>query len=108
MSVKLRRIRYREQQILYYDGLHFADAKHREHPRPPTAVVGFVGFKREAGIPKNRSLAANIDADRALISFKEMPISPMETNHDAFKIACGEISVPAVERPAFISHFELG
>ena len=57
--------------ISYYDGLHFADAKGREQPFPPTAVVGF----KSAGAAKDRSLAANIDADRALISFKEMPIT---------------------------------
>jgi hypothetical protein len=54
----------------YFDGLQFVDAKDCEQPLPPTAVVGF----KSAGVAKDRSLAANIDADRALISFKEMPI----------------------------------
>jgi hypothetical protein len=108
VSVKLRRIRYREQQILYYDGLHFADAKQRKQPLPPTAVVGFVGFKREAGIPKNRSLAANIDADRALISFKEMPITLVQANYDAGEVACREIGALAVEGAALINDSEHG
>ena len=50
------------RKISYYDGLHFADAKDREQPLPPTAVVGF----KSAGVAKDRSLAANIDADRRL------------------------------------------
>src|SRR5580704_8864598 len=91
------------RRISYYDGLHFAGlAKGREQPLPPTAVVGF----KSAGAAKDRSLAANIDADRALISFKEMPITPVEANHDAGKVACGEIGGLAIERAALINHFE--
>src|ERR1700687_766619 len=80
------------RKISYYNGLHFADPKHREQPLPPTAVVGF----KSTGVAKDRSLAANIDADRALISFKEMPIRQVEANHDALKLARGEIGGLAV------------
>jgi hypothetical protein len=90
------------RKISYYDGLHFADAKDCEQPLPPSAVVGF----KSAGAAKDRSLAANIDADRALISFKEMPITPVEANHDAGEVACGEIGGLAIERAALINHFE--
>ena len=82
------------RKISYYDGLHFADAKDREQPLPPTAVVGF----KSAGAAKDRSLAANIDADRALISFKEIPITQMEASHDALKVAREEIGRLAVEQ----------
>src|SRR4029453_18764528 len=34
------------RRILYFDGLQSADARLREHPLPPTAVVG---FRSEAG-----------------------------------------------------------
>jgi len=91
------------RKISYHDGLQFADAKHREQPLPPTAVVG---FKSDAGVAKDRSLAANIDANRALIRFKEMPITPVEANHDALKVARGEIGGLAVERAALINYFE--
>jgi hypothetical protein len=86
----------------YYDGLHFADTKDREQPLPPTAVVGF----KSAGAAKDRSLAANIDADRALISFKQMPITHVEANHNALKIARGEIGGLAVEATTLINDFE--
>src|SRR5260370_7452389 len=89
------------RKISYYDGLHFADAKHREQPLPPTAVVGF----KSAGAAKDRSLAANIDADRALISFKEMQITHVEANHDALKVARGEIAGLALDRPTPTNHF---
>ena len=91
------------RKISYYDGLHFADAKDREQPLPPTALVG---FRSEAGIAKDRSPAANIDADCALISFKEMPITQVEANHDALKVARGEIGGLAVERATLINDFE--
>jgi hypothetical protein len=55
-------------KISYLDGLQFADAKRREQPFPPTAVLG---FRSEVGVAKDRSAAANIDADRALIGFKD-------------------------------------
>jgi hypothetical protein len=64
-----------------------------------------LGFK-SAGAAKDRSLAANIDADRALISFKEMPITQVEASHDALKVARGEIGGLAVERATLINDFE--
>ena len=81
------------RKISYYNGLHFADAQDPEQPLPPTAVVG----SKSAGAAKDRSLAANIDADRALISFKQMPITHVEANHNALKVARGEIGGLAVE-----------
>jgi len=87
----------------YFDGLQFADAKLREQPLPPTAVVS---FSSAAGIAKDRSPAANIDADCALISFKEMPITPVETNHQALDVARGEIGGFAVQRTALINGSE--
>ena len=90
------------RKISYCDGLHFADAKDREQLLPPTAVVG----SKSAGAAKDRSLAANIDADRALISFKEMPITHVEANHNALKVARGEIGGLAVEAATLINDFE--
>src|SRR4029077_3641715 len=90
------------RKISYYDGLHFADAMDREQPLPPTAVVGF----KSSGAAKDRSLAANIDGDRALISFKEMPMTQVEANHDALKVAHGEIGGFAVEAATLINDFE--
>ena len=72
------------RKISYFDGLQFVDAKDREQPLPPTAVVGF--RSEGAGVLKDRSPAANIDVNRALISFKEMPITQVEANHDALKV----------------------
>ncbi len=74
-----------------------------EQPLPPTAVVG---FRSEAGVAKDRSPAANIDADCALIGLKEMPITPVDVKHHALEVARGEISGLAVERAAFIHDFE--
>jgi len=76
--------------------------KDREQPVPPTAVVGF----KSAGVAKDRSLAASIDADRALISFKEMPITQVEANHDTLKVARGEIGGLAVDRATLVNDFE--
>jgi len=90
------------RKISYYDGLQFADAKDRDEPLPPTAVVGF----KSAGAAKDRSLAANIDADRALISFKEMPITQVEANHNALKVARREIGGLAVEAATLVNDFE--
>ena len=90
-------------RISYYDGLHFANAKHCEQPLTPNCWL--LGVK-SAGVAKDRSLAANIDADRALISFKEMPIRQVEANHDALKVARGEIGGLAVERATLIDDFE--
>src|SRR5438094_4485018 len=107
------------RKISYLDGLQFADAKRRElhaificvfalslcravvaeQPLPPTAVVG---FRSEAGVAKDRSPAANIDADCALIGLKEMPITPVDAKHHALEVARGEISGLAVERAALI------
>jgi hypothetical protein len=66
-----------------------------EQPLPPTAVGG---FRSEAGVAKDRSPAANIDADCALIGLKEMPITPVDVKHHALEIARGKISGLAVER----------
>lgn len=74
-----------------------------EQPLPPTAVVG---FRTEASVAKDRSPAANIDADCALIGFKGMPITPMDAKHHALEVARGEISGLAVERAALIHDFE--
>src|SRR4029077_7323592 len=90
------------RKISYFDGLQFADAKHREQPLPPTAVVGF----KSAGVAKDRSLAANIDANRALIRFKEIPITPVQANHARLKVAVGEIVGLVVERATLIHDFE--
>jgi len=79
-------MRYYSVSRWYYDCLQFADAKNREQPLPPTAVVG---FRNEARVVKDCSLVTRIDVDRALISFKEMPITPMKTNHDGGEVACG-------------------
>ena len=68
------------------DCLQFADAKDREQPLPPTGVVG---FRNEARVVKDRSPVTRIDVDCALISFKEMPITPMKTNHDGGEVPCG-------------------
>src|SRR5262249_18505077 len=60
----------------------------------------------EASPTKDGSLIANIDPNRTLISFKEMPITPVGADHDAGKIPCGQIGGLAVERAALIDHFE--
>jgi hypothetical protein len=91
------------RKISYYDGLHFANAKHCEQPLPPNCWL--LGVK-SAGAAKDRSLAANIDADRALISFKQMPITHVEANHDALNVARGEIGSLAVEAATLINDFE--
>ena len=96
-------MRPRSQKILYYDRLRFAKAKDREQSLPPTA---FVGFNSVAGAVKDCSSVAKIDPDRALVSLKEMPITPVEANDDAGEVAGGEIGRLAVERAAFINHFE--
>ena len=96
-------MRPRSQKILYYDRLRFAKAKDREQSLPPTA---FVGFNSVAGAVKDCSSVAKIDPDRALVSLKEMPITPVPANHDAGEVACGEIGRLAVERAALINHFE--
>jgi hypothetical protein len=77
--------------------------KDSEQPVPPTGVVR---FGSETGAAKDRSPVANIDPDRALISFKEVPLTAVEANDDAGEIACGQIGDLAVERAALINHFE--
>jgi len=77
--------------------------KEREQPLPPTIVVR---FGSETGAAKDRSPVANIDPDRAVISFKEVPITPVEAKHHAGEVACGEIGGLAIERAALINHFE--
>lgn len=76
------------------DRLQLANVKHREQPLPPTAVVG---FNSEPGAAKDCSSVAKIDPDRALVSLKEMPITPVAANHDAGEVAGGEIGRLAVE-----------
>ena len=68
--------------------------KDREQPLPSTAVVR---LGSETSAAKDRSPVANIDPDRALISFKEVPITPVEANHDAGEVACGEIGGLAID-----------
>jgi hypothetical protein len=94
------------RKISYFDGLQFVDAKDRDQPLPPTAVVGF--RSEGAGVTKDRSLAANIDANRALIHFKEIPIRQVEANDDALKVAREEIGRLAVEQATLINDFEVG
>jgi len=94
----------RSRKISYFDGLQFADAKLREQPLPPTAVVSF--RSEGAGVAKDRSMAANIDADRALIGFKEMRSTPVDASHQAVEVTRGEIGALAVERATLINDFE--
>ena len=56
-----------------------------EQPLPPTTAV--VGFRSEAGVAKDRSPGANIDANCAFICLKEMPIMPVDAKHDALEVA---------------------
>ena len=77
--------------------------KDYEQPLPPTAIIG---FNSEADPAKDGSPIANVDPGRAVISFKEMPITPVEANYDAGKVPCAEIGSLAVERAALINHFE--
>jgi len=81
------------------------DAKDRDQPFPPTALVGF--RSEGADVAKDRSLAANIDANRALISFKEIPLRQVEANDDALKVAREEIGRLAVEQATLINDFEV-
>jgi hypothetical protein len=92
------------REILYFDGFQSADVKLREQSLPPSVVR----FRSEARVTKDRSSAVNIDADRALISFKEMPITRVDANHQAVEIAGGKIGGFSVERAALINDFELG
>ena len=92
------------QKILYYDGLEFADAEGREQPFPPTALGRF--RSDTAAIAKDRSAIASIDGGSALVSFKEMPIAPVEANQDAGNVTRGKIGDLPVDRASFISHFE--
>jgi hypothetical protein len=69
------------RKISYYDGLQFVDAK-------------------------DRSPAANIDADRALIGFKEMRSTPVDASHQAVEVTRGEIGGLAVERATLVNDFQ--
>jgi len=93
------------REILYLDGFQSADVELQEQSLPPTAVVG---FGSEARVTKDRSSAVNIDADRALISFKEMPITRVDTNHQAVEVAGGKIGGLSMKRAALINDFERG
>ena len=84
----------RAAKISNYDGLQLSDVKYREQLLPPTAVAG---FNSKPGAAKDRSPAANIDPDRALISLEEMEITPVVANHDARDVACSEIGSQAVK-----------
>ena len=95
----------RKRKILHCDRLELANAKDREQPLPP-AVAVVVGFNSAADAAKYRSPIANIDPDRSLIRLKDMPITLVEANHDAGKVACRKIGGLAVERAALINHFE--
>ena len=95
----------RKGKILHCDRLELANAKDREQPLPPTVAV-VVGFNSAADPAKYRSPIANIDPDRSLIRFEDMPITFVEANHDAGKVACRKIGGLAVERTALINHFE--
>src|ERR1700746_953651 len=86
------------------DEFQFADAKDREQLLPPTATVG---FGSDAGAVKDGSSVAKIAPDRALVSFKEVPMTTVKTHHDAREVACGEIGVLTVERAALINDFEV-
>jgi hypothetical protein len=93
----------REQK--FHDGFQFVHAKHHEQPVPPTALVA---FKSNVGAAKDHSAAANIDADRALVSFKEMPITSVAANHHFGEVAREEIFDLAVARATLIHDFERG
>ena len=99
-----RKTQTRAQKILYYDGLEFADAKGREQPFPPTALGRF--RSDTAAIAKDRSAIASIDGGSALVSFKEMPIAPVEANQDTGNVTRGKIGDLPVDRASLISHFE--
>lgn len=78
--------------------------KLREQAVPPPAVVG---FNRAAGVAKDRSPIAKVDPNRALITFKEMPITTVEASDDAGEVACRKIGGLSVERAPLIHHFEV-
>ena len=85
------------REILYFDGFQSADVELHKKSLPPSAVVG---FGSEAHVAKDRSSAVNVDADRALICFKEMPITRVDANHHPIEVAGGKIGGLAVERAA--------
>jgi hypothetical protein len=92
-------------EFLYFDGFQSADVKLREQSLAPSAVVR---FRSEARVAKDRSSAVNIDADRALISFKKMPTARVDANHQAVEVAGGKIGGLSVKRAALINDFERG
>jgi hypothetical protein len=87
----------------YCDELQFADAKNGEQLLPPTVIVGSGSDTRAV---KDGSPVAKIDPNRALVSFKKVPIAPVQTYHDAREVACREIGILAIERTALINDFE--
>ena len=103
--------RYRVAQVLFchlatpssFDGLQFAGETSRQQPLPPTIVVG---FRSEAGVAKDRSPAANIDADWALIVSKKCQSPTWKPATQALEVARVEIGGLAVERAVFINDLE--
>jgi hypothetical protein len=89
--------------ISYYDGFRSAEAKDREQPLPPIAIIGFSSV---TGAAKDCSSVAKIDPDRALVSLKGMPTTAVAATHDASDVARGKISDLAVKRATLINHFE--
>src|SRR5262249_19297986 len=87
----------------YCDQLQFADVKDGEQLLPPTVIVGS-GI--DARAVKDGSPVAKIDPDRALVSFEKVPITPVQTYHDAGEVPCGKIGVLTIERAALINDFE--
>jgi len=86
------------------DELQFADAKDGEQLLPPTALAG---SGSDARAVKDGSPVTEIDPDRALVSFKEVPITSVQTYHNAREVAGWEIGVLAIERAALINDFEV-
>ena len=68
--------------------------KPREQPFPPSAVMG---CRSDAGVSKDCSSAAKVDADRALVGFEEVPIALVKANRQALEVASREIGGLAVE-----------
>src|SRR5262249_13641662 len=92
-----------QHKILYYDSLQLTDVRLREQRTPPPAIAG---FNRAPGPPKDRSPIAKVDPDGALVSLKEMPIPPVESNHDIGEVACRKIGGLSVRRAPLINHFQ--
>jgi len=95
--------RLRSWIISNYDDLQLANVKQREQSLPPTTIAG---FNSGSGAPKDCSSIAKIDPDRALVSLKKMPITPVSANHDGGDVARWKSRSLAVERTALVNHFE--